>query len=105
MIEKIDPAEQEVSVRFDDRLVVYDYGGTGRGLVGVRGHHSQVAGLGVPCGGHPSRHAALHAAPAQLDLHRHYPRQAVAGGGRAAEGSGARSEERPGAEEVLRSAE
>jgi len=26
MIEKIDPVEQEVSVRFDDRLVVYDYG-------------------------------------------------------------------------------
>jgi exodeoxyribonuclease V alpha subunit len=25
-IEKIDPVEQEVSVRFDDRLVVYDYG-------------------------------------------------------------------------------
>src|ERR1019366_9437970 len=26
MIEKIDPVEQEVSVLFDDRLVVYDYG-------------------------------------------------------------------------------
>ena len=26
MIEKIDPVEQEVSVRFDDRLVVCDYG-------------------------------------------------------------------------------
>jgi exodeoxyribonuclease V alpha subunit len=26
MIEKIDPVEQEVSVRFDERLVVYDYG-------------------------------------------------------------------------------
>ena len=26
VIEKIDPVEQEVSVRFDDRLVVYDYG-------------------------------------------------------------------------------
>ena len=26
MIEKIDPVDQEVSVRFDDRLVVYDYG-------------------------------------------------------------------------------
>jgi exodeoxyribonuclease V alpha subunit len=26
MIEKIDPIEQEVSIRFDDKLVVYDYG-------------------------------------------------------------------------------
>jgi len=26
MIEKIDPVEQEVSIRFDDKLVVYDYG-------------------------------------------------------------------------------
>jgi exodeoxyribonuclease V alpha subunit len=26
MIEKIDPVEQEVAVRFDERLVVYDYG-------------------------------------------------------------------------------
>jgi exodeoxyribonuclease V alpha subunit len=25
-IEKIDPVEQELSIRFDDRLVVYDYG-------------------------------------------------------------------------------
>jgi len=26
MIERIDPVEQEVSIRFDERLVVYDYG-------------------------------------------------------------------------------
>ena len=26
VIEKIDPVEQEVSIRFDDKLVVYDFG-------------------------------------------------------------------------------
>ena len=91
-IERIDPVEQEVSIRFDDRLVEYDFGEL-RGVIGLRGDHSQGTGFGVPSGGDTGGHATLHAAPTQPDLHRDHSRKALARRDRTDKSSGHRSQE------------
>src|ERR1039457_4987466 len=67
----------------------------GRSLPGLRGDHPQGTGLGVPGGGDSGGHAALHAAPAQPDLYRDHPRQAVALSDWTETSSGHRGTQRP----------
>src|ERR1035437_5173489 len=67
----------------------------GRSLPGLRCDHPQGAGLGVPGGGDSGGHAALHAAPAEPDLYRDHPRQAVARSDWTEKSSGHRRTERP----------
>src|ERR1035441_7028187 len=77
----------------------------GRNLSGLRGDHAQGAGLGVPGGGDSGGHAALHAAPAQPDLYRDHPRQAVARSDWTEKSSGHRGTERPVSQALLRTPE
>ena len=104
-IEKIDPVEQELSIRFDDRLVTYDFGELDEVSLAyaVTIHKSQ--GSEFPAVVIPVAMQHYMLLQRNLDLHRDHPGQAAAGGGRAEEGSGARSEERPVAQTVLRSPE
>ncbi len=85
-IEKIDPVEQELFIRVRRQASDLRLRGIGRSLAGLCRDHPQVARLGVPRGGHPGGYAALHAAPAQSDLHRDYPRQAATCSGWSEEG-------------------
>jgi hypothetical protein len=61
IVERIDTVDQQVGVRFDERLVKYELRGIGRDFSGLRDHDPQVAGIGVPGSSDPARHAALHA--------------------------------------------
>ncbi len=86
-IERIDPVEHEVTIRFDDRLVKYDFGETRRGRAGLRGDNSQVTGIGISSGGDTAGNAALHAAATEPDLHGDHTGQATARADRAKEGA------------------
>ena len=88
IVERIDPVEHEVTIRFDERLVKYDFGELDEIATGLCDHDPQVAGVGVPGSGDPAGHAALHAAPAQPDLHGNHAGQATARTDRAEEGVG-----------------
>lgn len=72
-IAKIDPVEPEVTVQFDQREVVYDFGELDE--VALAYHHPQVAGVRVPGRGHAAGDAAVHAVAAQSGLHRYHVEQ------------------------------
>jgi hypothetical protein len=101
IVARVDSVEQQVMVRFDDRLVKYDFGELDEIVLAYAIYDSQVAGIGVPGSGDPACHAALHAAPAQPDLHGHHAGRAAARAGRAEEGAGHRGPQRPPAEAVF----
>ena len=61
--------------------------GIGRDFAGLRDHHPQVAGIGVPGSGDPAGYAALRAAIAQPNLHGNHAGQEAGGGDRAEEGA------------------
>ena len=89
IVERIDSVEHEVGIRFDERLVKYDFGELDE--VALACHHDpQVAGIGVPGGGNTAGHAALHAAATQPGLHGDHAGQAAARADRAEESSGHR---------------
>lgn len=67
----------------------------------IRDHDPQVAGIGVPGGGDPACHAALHAAATKPDLHGDHAGQAAARADRAEESSGHRGPQRPTAAAVF----
>ncbi len=79
-IEKIDPVEHEVSIKFDDRLVTYDFGELDEVSLAYAVTNLQVAGFGISSSRDSGGNATLHAASAQFDLHRNHPCQAIARG-------------------------
>ena len=76
IIETIDPVEQRALDPVRRPAGEVRFRRIGRGVSGLRGHDPQVAGVGVPGGGDPDRHAALHAAATQPDLYGNHTRQA-----------------------------
>jgi exodeoxyribonuclease V alpha subunit len=48
IVERVDPVEQQVTVRFDERLVKHHFGELDEGRARLRGHHPQVAGSEFP---------------------------------------------------------
>jgi exodeoxyribonuclease V alpha subunit len=87
IVERIDAVEQQVAVRFDEKLVRYDFGELDEISLAyaITIHKSQV--ILARGGGDSSGHSALHAATAQLDLYGNHAGQAAAGADRAAKGA------------------
>jgi exodeoxyribonuclease V alpha subunit len=93
-IERIDAEEHEVTIRFDERRVAYDFGELDEVSLAyaVTIHKSQ--GSEFPRGD-PDCLAALHAAAAQPDLYGDHPGEEAGRAWRAEEGAGHRGAERP----------
>jgi hypothetical protein len=70
IVQRIDAVEQQVVVRFDDRLVKYDFGE----LDEMSLAYEVTARFGVSGSFDPACHPALHAAATQPDLHGHHAR-------------------------------
>ena len=94
-IVKIDPLEREVTVSFAPREVVYEFGELDEAGPGLCDHHPQIAGLGVPGGGHSAGDAALPPVAAEPGLYRRHARQTAGGAGRPEKGAGGGSAEQP----------
>ena len=75
LIEIIDSVEQEVSIRFDQRLVKYDFGELDAVSLAYAVTVHKAQGSEFPAVVYPASDAAVHAAPAQSHLHRHYAGQ------------------------------
>ena len=103
-IVKIDPVEREVTIRFDQREVVYDFGELDEISLAyaITIHKSQ--GSEFPVGCHPAGDAAIPAVAAQSRLHRHHAGQKAGGAHRPAEGAGDGGEEQQDGEPVFRAA-
>ena len=101
IVERVDIVEQQVAVRFDDRLVKYDFGELDEVALAYADHDPQVARIGVPGSGNPAGHSALHAAATQPDPHGDNAGQAAARADRAEEGAGHCGPQRPTAEAVF----
>ena len=104
IVERIDPIEHEVTIRFDGRLVKYDFGELDEVALGVRDHDSQVARFGVSGSCDSTGHATLHAAATKPDLYGNHAGQAAARPDRTEEGVGHCGTERPSAKAVFRAA-
>jgi ATP-dependent DNA helicase RecD-like protein len=104
IVERVDMVEQQVAVRFDHRLVKYDFGELDEISLAyaIAIHKSQ--GSEFPGSRDPSCHATLHAAATKPDLHRDHAGEAAARGNRAEEGVGHCRPQRPSAAAVLRAA-
>ena len=83
--------EQEITIRYDDRLVKHDFGELDEVSLAYA-DCAQGARLGVPGSSCPAGHPALHAAVAEPYLHGHHQGQAAGCPGRAAEGAGDRGQ-------------
>ena len=88
IVEQVDLVEQQVAIRFDDRVVRYDFGELDEGVSRLRGHDPQVAGVGVSGSRDPACHAALHAAATKPHLYGDHAGKAAARAHRAEEGAG-----------------
>lgn len=71
-ITKIDPVEREVTVKFDQREVVYDFGELDEVALAYAIYHPQIPGFGISRRRDSAGDAAILAAPTQSCLHRHH---------------------------------
>jgi hypothetical protein len=83
IVESIDPVEQQVAIRFDDRIVKYDFGELDELPLAYAVTIHKVAGVGVPGCSDPTRDATLYALAKKPHLHGDYAGQAVARADRA----------------------
>ena len=80
-IASLDPVEQMLTVRIEDRTVAYDFLELDELVARLRRLGAQVAGQRVPGGGHSCDDPALHDAAAQPALHRGNPGSQAGGAG------------------------
>jgi len=101
-IAKIDPLEREVTVRFDQREVVYDFGELDEVALAYAITIHKSPGVRISGCRHSAGDAAIPPAPAESRLHRHHAGQKAGGGRRPAEGAGYCSQEQPHGAAVFR---
>jgi hypothetical protein len=87
IVERVDLVEQQVAIRFDDRVVKYDFGELDDVSLAyaVTIHKSQ--GSEFRGSGDPDCHAALHAPATQPDLYGDHAGEEAGRAGRAEEGA------------------